>query len=231
MLLLKPLSCQAMAVASEGETPWAAATDWTSAAPRRVLVGSGAAAGTTVAVGAGCEDAGGRGGAGRQLDHGPGDQQAGRVESVHRRDRVDGHTSAGGEAGERVAEADGVPAERRGSGGSGGSGSRSGRSSGGSRCGRGRSGHEPGLLQRGIALDSARHHHGAPEHDLRVLGQAVERGDGARREVVGGRDRPQRLARLHGVRHGGASRSGEENREKHGEQRSETQGVASKTGV
>src|SRR5690242_2645171 len=53
--LLKPLSCQAIAVASEGETPWAAATDWTSAAPTRDAVGSGAAAGTTVAVGAGCE--------------------------------------------------------------------------------------------------------------------------------------------------------------------------------
>src|SRR4051812_8538070 len=61
MLLLKPLSCHAIAVASEGETPWAAATDWTSAAPRRVEVGSGAATGTTVAVGAGCEDRAGAG--------------------------------------------------------------------------------------------------------------------------------------------------------------------------
>src|SRR4051812_34215687 len=52
--LLKPLSCQAMAEASEGETPWALATDWTSAAPRRAAVGRGAALGTTVAVGAGC---------------------------------------------------------------------------------------------------------------------------------------------------------------------------------
>src|SRR5215213_1550885 len=59
--LLKPLSCQAMAVASEGETPWAAATDWTSDAPTRVLVGSGAAAGTTFAAGAGCEARAGAG--------------------------------------------------------------------------------------------------------------------------------------------------------------------------
>src|SRR5689334_6355895 len=52
--LLKPLSCQAIAVAREGETPLAAATFWTSVAPSRVGVGSGAAAGTTVAAGAGC---------------------------------------------------------------------------------------------------------------------------------------------------------------------------------
>src|SRR3954452_22543508 len=51
--LLKPLSCQAIAEASEGETPLAAATDWTVEAPTRVAVGSGAAAGTTVAAGAG----------------------------------------------------------------------------------------------------------------------------------------------------------------------------------
>ena len=54
MLLLKPLSCQAIAVASEGETPCWAATVWTSAAPTRVAVGAGAACGTTVAAGAGC---------------------------------------------------------------------------------------------------------------------------------------------------------------------------------
>src|SRR5690349_19399751 len=59
--LLKPLSCQAIAVASEGETPWAAATDWTSAAPTREAVGSGAAAGTTFAAGAGCEARAGAG--------------------------------------------------------------------------------------------------------------------------------------------------------------------------
>src|SRR3954451_24526634 len=53
MELLKPLSCQAIAAASEGETPLAAATDWTVEAPTRVAVGSGAAWGTPVAAGAG----------------------------------------------------------------------------------------------------------------------------------------------------------------------------------
>src|SRR5215218_6599874 len=45
--LLKPLSCQAIAAASEGETPYCAATDCTSPAPTRAGVGSGSAAGTT----------------------------------------------------------------------------------------------------------------------------------------------------------------------------------------
>src|ERR1700742_1300672 len=53
MALLKPLSCQAIAAASEGETPFSDATDWTVEAPTRVGVGSGAAWGTTVAAGAG----------------------------------------------------------------------------------------------------------------------------------------------------------------------------------
>src|SRR6478609_6814575 len=52
--LLKPLSCQAMAAAREGETPFCEATDCTSPAPRRVEVGSGAAAGTIFCAGAGC---------------------------------------------------------------------------------------------------------------------------------------------------------------------------------
>src|ERR671916_1759602 len=58
--LLNPLSCQAIAVASEGETPYSEAIDWTSPAPTRVLVGTGSAAGTTGA-GAGCEARGGGG--------------------------------------------------------------------------------------------------------------------------------------------------------------------------
>ncbi len=45
--LLKPLSCHAIAAASEGETPYCAATACTSAAPRRVAVGAGSACGTT----------------------------------------------------------------------------------------------------------------------------------------------------------------------------------------
>src|SRR5918998_762331 len=52
--LLKPLSCHAIAAASEGETPCCAATDWMSAAPTCVGVGTGSAAGTTGA-GAGSE--------------------------------------------------------------------------------------------------------------------------------------------------------------------------------
>src|SRR4051794_23029253 len=59
--LLKPLSCQAIAAASEGETPLAEATDWTSVAPSRVGVGSGAAVGTTVAAGAGWDARAGAG--------------------------------------------------------------------------------------------------------------------------------------------------------------------------
>src|SRR3954454_17334759 len=59
--LLKPLSCQATAAASEGETPYCAAIDWTSAAPRRVGVGAGLAAGTTWVAGAGSAARGGVG--------------------------------------------------------------------------------------------------------------------------------------------------------------------------
>src|SRR3954452_3670758 len=59
--LLKPLSCQAIAAASEGETPLAEATDWTSEAPSRAGVGSGAAVGTTVAAGAGWDARAGAG--------------------------------------------------------------------------------------------------------------------------------------------------------------------------
>src|SRR3954469_11199827 len=59
--LLKPLSCHAIAAASEGETPYCAATDWTSAAPTRAAVGSGSAFGTTVCCGSGVEACGGVG--------------------------------------------------------------------------------------------------------------------------------------------------------------------------
>src|SRR3954451_22072334 len=59
--LLKPLSCHAIALASEGETPCAAATDWTSVAPTRVAVGPGAPTGTTLAAGAGSEARAGAG--------------------------------------------------------------------------------------------------------------------------------------------------------------------------
>src|SRR5215217_7759663 len=59
--LLNPLSCQAIAAASEGETPCSAATDWTSEAPTVVAVGSGAASGTTVCAGSGVAAWGGAG--------------------------------------------------------------------------------------------------------------------------------------------------------------------------
>src|SRR4051794_447324 len=59
--LLKPLSCQAIAVARDGGTPLAAATDWTSEAPTRAALGSGAAAGMTFAAGAGCDARAGAG--------------------------------------------------------------------------------------------------------------------------------------------------------------------------
>src|SRR5919108_1216525 len=59
--LLKPDSCHAIADASDGETPCWLATVWTSPAPRRCGVGAGAAFGTTVAAGAGCEARAGAG--------------------------------------------------------------------------------------------------------------------------------------------------------------------------
>src|SRR5687767_6604839 len=59
--LLKPLSCQAIAAASEGETPCSDATDWTSAAPSTVEVGAGLACGTTVCAGSGVAAPGGGG--------------------------------------------------------------------------------------------------------------------------------------------------------------------------
>src|SRR5690242_4280638 len=61
MALLKPLSCQAIAAARDGETPFWAATDCTSEAPTRVAVGSGAAAGTIFWAGAGWEARAGAG--------------------------------------------------------------------------------------------------------------------------------------------------------------------------
>src|SRR3712207_5081159 len=59
--LLKPLSCQAIAEASDGETPCAEATLAMSPALTRSGVACGAAAGTTVVAGAGASAAGGVG--------------------------------------------------------------------------------------------------------------------------------------------------------------------------
>ena len=59
---------------------------------------------------------------------------------------------------------------------------------------------EARALQRGVPLDRGGHADRRAEHHLGVLGQPVEGGDGAGGQVVGGRDRPERLARLDGVR-------------------------------
>src|SRR5919202_414128 len=59
--LLKPLSCHAIAAASAGDTPLTAATWRIVEAPRRVGVGCGGAAGTTVLAGAGSDAWGGAG--------------------------------------------------------------------------------------------------------------------------------------------------------------------------
>ena len=59
--LLKPLSCHAIAAASEGETPCAEATFWTSVAETCWAVGSGAASGTTWVAGSGVLDCTGAG--------------------------------------------------------------------------------------------------------------------------------------------------------------------------
>src|SRR3712207_5756689 len=59
MALLKPLSCHAIAAASDGETPCCAAIDCTSAALTRPGAGAGPACGTTVSDGAGVDSAAG----------------------------------------------------------------------------------------------------------------------------------------------------------------------------
>src|ERR671916_232348 len=120
--LLNPLSCQAIAVASEGETPYWEAIDWTSPAPTRVLVGTGSAAGTTGA-GPGCAARGGK-----------------------RGDRGPARCGAGSEA---VPGLNGGPARRRGGRGRGRCGRGRGRGRWGG--GRGRR-HEARLLQRRVAL-------------------------------------------------------------------------------
>ena len=54
MALLKPLSCQAIAVASEGETPCCGGDGLHVGGADARAVGAGAAGGTTLAAGAGC---------------------------------------------------------------------------------------------------------------------------------------------------------------------------------
>src|SRR4051794_41982382 len=71
MALLKPLSCQAIAAASEPGTPFSSAMAWISEEVRRPGVGSGSAAGTTFSAGAGSGGPGGGGEAGGKLTTGP----------------------------------------------------------------------------------------------------------------------------------------------------------------
>src|SRR4051794_6117484 len=61
MPLLKPLSCHAIAAASDGETPYCAAIDCTSVALTRPGAAAGAAAGTTRVAGAGVDACAGAG--------------------------------------------------------------------------------------------------------------------------------------------------------------------------
>ena len=175
----------------------------------------------------GLRGAGGRGRAGGQLDHRAREQDAVGIEAVHGRDRADA-TRARRRRARTACRPAGRCSRRAGPEPRTQPGRR--REPGQERPTAG-GGHEPRLLQRGVALDGRRHHDRAAEHDLRVLGQAVEGGHRASGQVVGGRDRPQRFAGLHDVRHGGAGRSGEEEREQYGEQRGETQGQASMRGV
>ena len=97
---------------------------------------------------------------------------------------------------ERVARADLVVALRRGAAGdrggrpawAGAVGARRARARRGRRGRRGRiGGREPGVHERGVALDRGRDLDRLPEHDLAVLGQPVEGGDGAGGQVVGRR--------------------------------------------
>src|SRR3954447_23948915 len=113
MALLKPLSCQAIAAASEPGTPFSSAMAWISEEVRRPGVGSGSAAGTTFSAGGrpgGARGGGGgggrrrrRGGAGRKLHDRSGEQQAVEVEPVHCCDVGGADPADRGEAGERVA--------------------------------------------------------------------------------------------------------------------------------
>src|SRR3954453_5357095 len=101
--LLNPLSCQAIAAASEGETPYWEAIDPTSPALSRALVGPGLARGTTGGVGSGARARGGARGAGvgrlgrrgagrsgpagRQLEQRAHEQRSAGIDAVHGRHR------------------------------------------------------------------------------------------------------------------------------------------------
>ena len=112
--LLNPLSCQAIAAASEAGAPCCAASALTCSALRRPGVGTGFAAGTTRVAGAGAAAFAGRRSTHRQLDDGSGQQMGGRAQAVHvghlrRRD-----ARLRGEPAQRVTGAHDVGAERTG---------------------------------------------------------------------------------------------------------------------
>ena len=204
--LLKPLSCQPIAAASEAGTPLAAdALDRAGADARRRRLRGG---GRDDARGRrGLRRASRRGRARGQLEDGAGEQHAFGsrpfIAAIARRRRPRRR-----EAGQRVARR--APCSRPWAAGAAVA-----------RCGGGRGGaapaagarHEAGLL-RAAALGGGRDLDRAAEDDAATLGQAVVRGDRAGREVVRRRDRPQRLARLHDVRRPPRLRRGEERRER-----------------
>ena len=91
------------------------------------------------------------------------------------------------------------------------------RARGGGRRGRG-AGARPDRCSAALPLRDGRHADRLSEHHLMVLGHAVVGGDGPRRQVVGGGDRPQRLAGLHRVhdlrrRRGGEAEDGTGNQD------------------
>src|SRR4051794_41892770 len=99
MPLLKPLSCQAIAAASDGETPYCEATACTSPALRRAGVGSGAAAGTTCVAGAGSEERVGAGAPAGGFGNPPAGRTPGGVGAVKAAQAAPGTPAPGGAAG------------------------------------------------------------------------------------------------------------------------------------
>ena len=187
--LLKPLSCQATADASEPDTPCCAAIEPISPDVVCVGVGLGAAVGTTAAFGAAVVLLAGA------VPDAPAPEPVGSfsgvpvmtnesaLQAVHPRKLLGRHPRARGDPAERVTGLHGVGAERGWR--TGGCGRRAGRrSGGGDRRGR---------------LGDGRHLDGRAEYHLRVRRQAVVARQRVGGQVVCGGDRPERLARLHDV--------------------------------
>ena len=110
--LLKPLSCHAMAAASDDGAPDCAARVPTCPALSRPGEAIGAACGTIVRAGAGAVAL--IVAPGGELDDGAGDELGGGVQAVHVRHLSRGHARRGGQAAERVAGAHLVGAHRLG---------------------------------------------------------------------------------------------------------------------